>query len=288
MKDAKEPSSQAGTTATSTLDLEELILSSRSESEVNYWKYSESEHSNYDHSYAKANQLIGLVCGLLKFRGWKYARYILNILESKGVNMLMLLSSYRDLRTAIIELVDWQIQILYQPISFSRYSLSRNSRQVADKDKEVVLSASQNSQLTNLSTFPQDISPILSYIGYHICEDPYVSTKICKVLKAHIEAPQGDKISTTNASSDVVEDSAPSSASAIIAIFANALLPGLSIKRGTNTHLAFQIHSTLSLLPFSLRFCAYDIWRGSKLAKDGVGTKPSELSMAETKVCIFS
>lgn len=288
MKEAKESLPQAATIATCTLDLEELTLNSCSDSGANYWKNSEVDNSDYDKYYAKANQLVGLVCGLLKFRGWKYARYILNILEEKGINMLMLLSSYRDLRTAILGLVDWQIQILYQPLSFSRYALSATSRQAVDKDKEVVLSADQSSQLIDLSIFPQDISPIISYIGYHICEDPFISTKLCKILKAHIEAPQIGKLAINNTIFDAentVEDSAPPSASSIIAIFANALLPGLSVKQGTNTHLAFQIHSTLSLLPFSFRFCAYDTWRGSKLAKDGVGTKPYELSMAETKVC---
>ena len=288
MKEAKEPLQEAAAIANCTLDLEELTLNSCSDSGLNYWKNAERDNSDYDKYYAKANQLVGLVCGLLKFRGWKYARYILNILEDKGVNMLMLLSSYRDLKTAITGLVDWQIQILYQPLSFSRYALSKTSRQAADTDKEVVLSAEQSSQLTDLSTFPQDISPIISYVGYHICDDPFISTKICKILKAHIEAPQLGKLAVTNTIFDAdntVEDSVPPSASSIITIFANALLPGLSIKQGTNTHLAFQIHSTLSLLPFSLRFCAYDAWRGSKLAKEGVGTKPSELSMAETKVC---
>ena len=250
-------------------------------------------NEDYETSFAKGNQLIGVACGLLKFRGWKQARYILNLLEEKGVNMLMLMSSYQDLRVAIIALIDWKIHGLYKPLSPQVHTLSPPTTKVTsdtDKQKNLVLPADQELQLMTLSTFAADICSIISYIGYHICEDPLVSARLCMVLKAHIadRLKTFPTIFTSNLDANKnSEETLSQPVKSIITVIANALLPGLSVRKGINPFLASQIYSTLYLLPFPLRFCAYDIWRGSKLAKEGVGTKPSELSLAETKVCLI-
>jgi hypothetical protein len=245
-----------------------------------------------DASFAMGNQLIGVTCALLDIRGWAPARYVLNMLEEKGVNILTLIGIYRDLKTAILGLVDWQTAELYDAYGFVSLGLSsapRSAKELDAKRKVVMWKGEQLQPLACIETFPQDVLPIISYVGYHIGESTLLSTRLCRLLKAHIEfhlkksiVSFGAEVRTDTSGEQV--DSPVESLQPLVVILAHSILPGLSVRRGSNPCLASQIFSAMALLPFTVRFSIYELWRGLRTGKDGVGTKPLEVSLAETKV----
>lgn len=201
--------------------------------------------------------------------------------------MLTLMCCFCELKAALIELTKWQLSKLYSSKSYFHHAALAalpKEKESEDRRRVLHLPSQQAQQLSSVDTFPQDICPILSYIGYHVCDSPTLFTQLCRLLKAHIDGKLRENPKTFSSVSSFPSGGDCESVDSVVSLYAHNLLPGLSVRRGNNPFLASQLYSGLSLLPFPLRFSVYEMWRGPKTAKEGVGMKPLELSLAETKV----
>lgn len=250
----------------------------------------EGEHTVVVRSFGEGNEVVGLIAALLSVRGWEHAKYLLNLLETHGMDPLLVMKYSADLRRAMAALLDWHLEAAYlasstsiagrgfskpvsilpvvvRPVQTAKDS-TRTSAPASTLDdiatfirKVPATTEPQLQQISSVSEFPQQSSMLLSYFGYHLREFPALFARLCRLSKAYIRQLSSAAASAmvTDTTEAAVSDAALEPA---LALISNVLLPALSAYAENNPFLAGQVWDAISTLPFVQRFALYDRWYG--------------------------
>ena len=200
--------------------------------------------------FAEGNEYLGLISALLLVRGWNHARYLLNLLESYGIDLLNLMRYARDVKQSMAGLIAWYMDELYSKIKWNfqisglktkknnnsmdgiiyplndTSSLSQIGKKNMKSTSSTITGSSSSSsngsssgsssgdsgnntydlkslihlidimpttsveQLHQLSTYhdlPNNILPLLSYLGYHIKDYIDLFSRLCRLLKEYVK-----------------------------------------------------------------------------------------------------
>ena len=79
--------------------------------------------------FCEGNQFVGLITALILVKGWNQARYLLNLLETYGIDPLNLMKYSKDLKHSLAGLMAWYMDGLYsqQKLNFRRGSSNSNN-----------------------------------------------------------------------------------------------------------------------------------------------------------------
>ena len=173
---------------------------------------------------------------------------------------------------------------------------------------------------TSAEDFPVVIAPLLSYLGYHVHAYPDLVDLLCRLGRQHVQTLNsrysvhvdndagipadstvaGTATATANGSSNNSSSfggaceggrcsrnkhasvASPTHYRGVVGLLANTLLPALTVSTENSAFLSASIWRLLSLLPFSVRFAVYDLWKGAGVAKDGLNHKHMQVVLAET------
>ena len=112
--------------------------------------------------------------------------------------------------------------------------------------------------------------------------------RVCRLFEAHLKliAPKlCAKNSTSKSIKKNIEIDTKSEELSIqpaLDLISNIILPALTVSK-SNPSFSRQLWRVIQLLPFQIRYSLYDNWRGEGLGKEGLGTKNSQIVMAETE-----
>lgn len=257
----------------------------------------EVEHPIVVRCFSEGNEVVGLIAALLSVRGWEHAKYLLNLLETHGMDPLLVMKYSADLRRAMAALLGWHLEAAYmasstsiacrgfskpvsilpvvvRPVQAPKKDITRTDVQASTLDdvaaflrKVPTTTEPQLQQIPSVLEFPQQSSMLLSYFGYHLREFPALFARLCRLSKAYIR-----QVSSTAASAMVTDTTDVTISDAALepalSLISNVLLPALSAYAENNPFLAGQVWDTISTLPFVQRFALYDRWYGGGESQD--------------------
>ena len=182
--------------------------------------------------FAGGNQVVGLVCGLLRLGGWRYARLLLDAMESAGADLLAVMRMFPDLRQALVDLCLHLTETIYNPI---KLSVANNPSPQPHLITATTLSdcfptEDVLTRITSMDGFLPTITPLLTFLGYHVSHSPVLIARVCRLLKVYIS----DRSSSTVVGGGVDMEN-------VSRLFSSVLLPALSVQKVSNPFLASQV-----------------------------------------------
>lgn len=232
--------------------------------------------------FTEVHQLAGITAALLGLRCWDQASRILEMLKNHEIHYMR----YPCIRMSLLSLISWRLDHLFATLDISKLCLTKpktdNRGGVLSTSESIyctaglagrvagTVSAGQCSRFQSLDNLVEELSPLLQWVGHYLHSCPSLFSRICRLLRAHIELK-------TSKVSPKEMDWQP-----IMNIVTSILLPSLS-SGPSSFFLNSQVWHLLSVVPFQIRFAAYDVWKGAGMAKEGLGNKPSEMVEMETK-----
>lgn len=245
-------------------------------------------------AFCEGNEVVGLIAALLSVRGWQQAKYLLNLLETHGMDPLLVMKYSPDLRTAMAALVDWHVEAAYlssgsssagrgfsKPVSILPVAVSLVGQPSAFKGSNAkaasidpnslaglsaflkivpTTSEPQLQQIPSVAEFPLQSSALLSYFGYHLREYPALFARLCRLSKAYVRQLSSPTSAMVTDSTETAGNEA--ALEPALALISNVLLPALSAYTENNPFLAGQVWDAISGMPFVQRFALYDRWYG--------------------------
>lgn len=243
--------------------------------------------------FAGGNQIFGLLAAAYQLHQVKLAQEIEDILVSAGCGIPA--SFCNEVREALISLVLWRTDVVYQPLSFRRLGLAKPASNIGSADKivsDILLSMPQRcTQVAELSTVFSELLPLLRSLSHHVGTSPELFTRLCRLIIAIMWNGQSTSMEVEN------DDKAVSVPADIMEVFTTNMFPGLTRFEKTACPMASQLWLAISKLPYEIRFTLYDAWRGHGLGKDGLASpkggmaaagKDPILCLAEVKVLHFA
>lgn len=194
-------------------------------------------------------------------------------------------------RSALISLIDWKIDNIYQPFSFRKYSLAgpgsntkkddlpipdlgafhfHGAQDVPEDQMEIVqsgLRGVQSQKIQALESFVYEISPMLFYLGHNLSSSPSLYTKLCRLLKIRMDSLDIKSCDVSQVTfANLTGDTCDNEVLNIYRIISAVLLPSLS-RIDCNPAISALCWSVVSVFPFNTRFTMYEIWKGEGLGK---------------------
>jgi hypothetical protein len=273
--------------------------------------------------YACGQQLAGVAAALLGYKCWDLAAKLLAMLDAgvapsvspsvfsdagsgavasgtpaAGIQTRMM--RYKDVRSALLSLVAWRVEELYQreQLGYGKLNLAsprfRDPLQVACAfDGTEALSGvegvwvsgqslpGQCARVQALDALIGDLEPMLRTLGPYLGESPTLMAKLCRLFQSYILAKEPKAADADETKHTMSAAAAEAKFRPVLALIAEVFLPALTAGE-SNAFLSSAIWALLSLFPFEIRFACYEAWRGAGLGKSGAGSKPNIQAEAET------
>jgi hypothetical protein len=250
--------------------------------------------------FAGGNQVVGVVTALLLLKNWTLASEMARLFQVvAAVNV----ADYPDVASALIILISWSLDPVYQSVGmlslglaapstgttqdserglpltprFGGDSSNANSQEVGG-DMEVdgeesegkTISCEQLEAITSLDSVVGTLKPLLLALGHHLSDSPDLFSRVCRVLKARMQnlraAHSVVEVGGGAANVDEAALLVSPEFKDILMIISETLLPALT-KLECNPALASLLWGLLSLLPFQVRFDMYRVWKGEGFGK---------------------
>jgi hypothetical protein len=240
------------------------------------------------------NQVLGLINGLIRCRGWKEAEQLMtNLFFSRGVSRDFFLIHCPEIRHSIQQLLSFSIERLYYEHCVSTIrtgsfhkkrmtsslssSVSSSSSILSMASSSFHSSASSSSssshslyqEIVSIENFPLMSEELVEWLSYHISEDNQLFVKLCQLLKKYLEIHYyksggnntHDSVSGSANLGNQEKELAPLTGELKKAATVTlALLHGLSVSGAEATYFSSQLWAAMRMWPFSWRFTLYDSW----------------------------
>jgi THO complex subunit 2 len=240
-------------------------------------------------STGEDDQMIGLFVALLKLRRWDVAHQLYAALVAAKVDVLARPAA----SAAMADYVSWVIAPVYASIGAAKsglggsngsttaaagagkcviapraLKLNRTSALTTGDDAGAGAERTGQARLSSLTSFPEDVYQLLVVLGPRCGVSARLFTQLCRLLRAVLISPDADSCAAARRRR-------------VAPILTEIMFPALTLSEA-GVFLPSQLWAVVADFPFYERFALYDAWKGAGLAKDGMGSKPHCVVMAET------
>eukprot|EP01035_Chromulina_nebulosa_P018828 gene18828-24607_t len=221
---------------------------------------------------SRGDQWLGILVMLTELRCWELAKEVATLLDSYGIDICR----YDNFVNALINLLIWLTDSVYQLVSLTRLNLTSSQSQTSDSSNDslyfklIPLLPKTTTPLSDISGFLSPINPLIKLLGPLIGRSQILVTRLCRLFVY--------LLTTTEYSNDFNRVQ-------IKHIISTCLLSSLSACEG-GAFLSHQIWSVLTLFTFVDRYEIYDIWYCGKQGKSALGIKHNLVALSEAKVLV--
>lgn len=219
--------------------------------------------------YADGNQQFGMLAALYELKLLSAASELERSLFAGGCTLA---SSFCDeVRDALIGLIMWRTDPVYTPLSFLQFKLSAPPAAPCGTDNVLPNLPGQCHQVHQISSFFDEVAPMLHTLGHHLGTSPELFTRTCRILESIVKRHCGnaaeDAMEIDTECVSVIQAPLPSQ---FILLITQVMFPSLTRSKSVAAPCAQLLWSVLKPLPFQTRFSLYQEWKGSGLGKDGL------------------